>query len=207
MTATTAASRMTVRDLLFDSADALPPEEQLSVEQYLDPLYEKIGLLRQVGRSFVAQEFTRVLLEVIDSDLVTLIGTAWRKHWLLIDAADRTAGSPGAQEQVVLATHHISSIQEPDVDVLLDGALLGTINLTLEASFDIRGLIATIREGRIVFIRAGSCSAAASLAVEGVEIARRATEFDLRSEVSLARDIPPVSPLQSENRRPRSMQE
>jgi hypothetical protein len=134
----------------------------------------------------------RVLEGLIDTDVLALMGTAWRKHATLVAVARRTAASPGVEEQVVLATHRMSSIQEPEVDLLLDGMLMGTLEVKISVDFVVRGLVAVVREGRLVGLRAGSCSAEAAFALEDVEIARRKTHFDLPSEISLANGIPLV---------------
>lgn len=191
MTSTPTAS-LSVRDLLFEPDEDRTLEANLDDGQALGAVDEKIGVLGRVVREFLVQELTRVILEVVDSDVVALMGAAWRKHTKLVEAARRTSASPGAEEQVVLATHRMSSIQEPQVDVLVDGALLGTLDLRVSVSFDVEGLVAVVRDGRLIGLRAGSSTAEAALAIEGIEIARRDMEFDLTSEISLANGIPLV---------------
>ena len=192
MTSTVAPSRLSVRDLLFEPDGSRALEQRLDQGQPIAPVDEKIGLFGRVGREFVIQELTRVILEVVDSDILALMGTAWRKHSKLVEAGRRTAASPGAEEQVVLATHQMSSIREPQVDLIMDGATLGTLDLRVSVAFEVRGLVAVVREGRLVTLRAGSCTAEAALAIEGVEVARREAGWDLTSQISPANGIPLV---------------
>jgi hypothetical protein len=189
MTSPLAASPLSVRDLLFEPGEDLMLDARLDDGQALGVVDEKIRVLGRVGREFVVEELTRAILEVVDSDVLALMGAAWRKHTKLVETARRTSTSPGAEEQVVLATHRMSSIQEPQVDVLVDGTLLGTLDLRVSVSFEVKGLVAIVREGRLIALRAGSSTAEAALAIEGIEIARRDMEFDLTSEISLASGI------------------
>jgi hypothetical protein len=182
-------SPVSIRELLFGAEEDTRLEEHLGEAGSLDSLDEEIGVVGNVGRNLVTKELSRVILEVIDSDLASLLGAAWRKHSKLRDAARRTVASPGTEEQVVLATHRMSSVQEPSVDLILDGVLITTIDLALQVSFEIRGLLGTVREGKLVGLEAGSCSAEGSLEVEGVEVARRGMELDLTTQVALGNGI------------------
>ena len=63
--------------------------------------------------------------------------------------------NPTAREVVELATHHIESSHRPTVDVFLNGSAIATINIDLTCT--IAGLIAGIRQGRLMEVQSGTC--------------------------------------------------
>ncbi|MBD0689735.1 hypothetical protein [Streptomyces sp. CBMA123] len=86
--------------------------------------------------------------------------------------------------------------------VLVDGEPVGTLVVTIEVVFDLQGIVVVVRRGRIVAVRAGHCTATATLAVEQITVASRQGQFDLPGGVRWRRGMqlrpcplpPPGSP-------------
>ncbi|MGQ4390047.1 hypothetical protein [Streptomyces sp. SAS_270] len=144
------------------------------------------------------------LASAIDSFLgleffdVTAIG--WRKHPALKAAARRTRAAPGSEEVVALATHQVTSSHSPYVDVFLDGAKIGTLDVRLILIFRIGGLVAIVRNAHLVSIRSGHCALEARLALRRIVLAQRQGKLDLpgiwhmHDPIPLLHDEPPPPP-------------
>jgi len=55
----------------------------------------------------------------------------WRRHAALTAAADRTRVNPGSWEVVDLATHRITSVHRPYVELLLNDVHVATVRFEL----------------------------------------------------------------------------
>jgi hypothetical protein len=113
----------------------------------------------------------------------------WKKDEALVEAARRTVADPSTQEVVELATHRITSVHRPTIDLLLDGVRIGTLHM--EATFDcvLEGVVGTVARGRLVALRYGRCDATATVLADDIEIVRREGILDLGLETSLGAGI------------------
>ena len=80
---------------------------------------------------------------------------------------------------VKLATHRISSVHRPYVELLVNGVHLANVNFELEIEFVVTALVVTVREGHVVSVRAGECDVVATLAAEGFRLASRREHLEL----------------------------
>jgi hypothetical protein len=80
---------------------------------------------------------------------------------------------------VELASQRIRSRHRPFVDVLVNDVHMATVSLELDLEFLIKTLVASVRGGKVVNLRSGSCEATATLAVEGIQVASRRASFEL----------------------------
>jgi hypothetical protein len=114
-----------------------------------------------------------------------VLASGWQKHSQLRAAGRRTREAPGTQETVVLAEHRISYEANPYVDVLLSGAQLTRVTVTLLLTADVTGLAASVSEGRLTGLSAGRALLAAALEVAGAPVARRSVELRLPLDLGL----------------------
>lgn len=181
MTTATATRPLTVARLLFgedqDPGEALA--RALDDKGVLGSLDTALRLVSQAGRQAADGQVATVAQGLLDLDLGDLVAAGWRKQGELAAAAERTAVNPGSSEVVQLASHRISSVHRPFVDLLVNDVLVATINFELDIEFVIRALVATVRDGHIVSLSSGSCEATATLAAEGLRLASRRARFDL----------------------------
>lgn len=127
--------------------------------------------------------------DLLNLDLVDVLMTAWRKHAALTAAARRTTAAPGSSEVVDLATHRITMAQRPYIDLLCDEVRVGRVQLELRLDFTVAGLVAVVRAGCLVAVQAGHCTIAATLLIEGEQVATRSTHLDLPLAVRLGAGI------------------
>jgi hypothetical protein len=103
----------------------------------------------------------------------------WRKQGQLAAAAERTAANPGTSEVVELATHRISSVHHPYVELFVNDVRVTTVNFELDLEFEVKALVATVRDGHLVSLHSGDCDLSATLTAEGVRLASRRQQFSL----------------------------
>jgi hypothetical protein len=108
-----------------------------------------------------------------------LVVAGWRKQGQLAAAAERTAANPGTSELVELATHRVSSVHHPYVELLVNDVRVTTVNFELDLEFEIKALVATMRAGHLVSLHSGDCDLSATLAAEGVQLASRRAQLEL----------------------------
>ncbi|WLW58088.1 hypothetical protein [Streptomyces sp. YU58] len=124
----------------------------------------------------------------------------WRSHAALTDAAHRTRATPGSEEVVALASHEITSNHRPYIDVFMDGAKVGTLDIWLDLLFRISGLVTVVRDAHLVAIRSGECVLEARLAAQQILLAQREGPLDLpgvwhlHTPLPLLDDRPPAPP-------------
>ena len=181
MTTAMATRPLTTSVFLFsedqDTAQALA--QALHEHDVLGSLDTALQLVSQTGRQAADSQIATVAHALLDLDLGGLMAAGWRKQGELAAAAERTAANPGSSEVVELASHRISSVHRPSVELLINGAHVATINFELDIEFVVKALVVTVRNGHIVSLHSGACDVAATLAAEGLRLASRQTHLNL----------------------------
>lgn len=149
--------------------------------------------LSQTGREAAGSQIATVAHELLDLDMGDLAVAGWRRHATLTAAADRTRINPGSSEVVDLATHRITSVHRPYVELLLNDVHVTTVRFELRVEFLVRALVATVHDGHVVSLGFGACDVTATLAAEDVQL----FEQQARLDVSLL--IPVPLPLHRED--------
>jgi hypothetical protein len=176
----TAAHPLTASAFLFDDEDtghALA--RALDEHGVLGSLDSALGLVARTTREAAGDQVAAVADGVLDLDLGDLVVAGWRKQGQLAAAAERTAANPGTSELVELATHRVSSVHHPYVELLVNDVRVTTVNFELDLEFEIKALVATVRDGHLVSLHSGDCDLSATLTAEGVRLASRSQHFDL----------------------------
>jgi hypothetical protein len=145
----------------------------------------------------VDAEIAVVAARLLDLPLGDALLSAWRTYDALVTAAERTFAVPGSEEVVVLATHRVAWSYDPHLDLLVDGVRVTTLDFALGVTFDLDGIVAVVRQGELVALRAGECTITASLTLQGATLAHRrarmhaAVVLPLRPPVPLLGDAMP----------------
>jgi hypothetical protein len=181
---------VTVRTVLFGAAD---PAVVLALAPGWRGVLDRVdGVLTPVsaaGRSVVDRELTAVLSGLLGLDLGQVLIGGWLRHRALLAAARVTRANPTATELVQLAPHRISTAHRPYVDIVVDGVKLAEVHFDLGLIVDVDGLLATVRQERLVTVQGGRCAVTASLACEGYELAQRRSVLDPAATVCLGTGI------------------
>ena len=160
-----------------DSTGALT--DAIDEQQVTDLLGGSLRELPESGRAAVSGEVASAVEGLLDFDLGDLLLSGWCKHAEVRAAARRTAAAPGSAEVVALATHRVTSTHEPAVDLLVNGATVATVQLELRIEFLLKGIVVTVREGRLAAVRPGTCEVTATLEAEGRRLASRSRELEV----------------------------
>lgn len=159
------------------SVDALA--HTLDQHGVLGVLDTALGQVSQAGREAAGSQVATVAHGLLDLDLGDLAVAGWRKHADLTTAAERTRATPGSSEVVELASHRITSVYQPFVEVLINDARVATIRFELAIELLVKALVGTVRGGQLVSLRAGTCEVTGRLSAEGVPLVNRQGQFDL----------------------------
>ncbi|MGW0705243.1 hypothetical protein ACWD4G_04600 [Streptomyces sp. NPDC002643] len=183
---TAPAEPYTVRTFLLgpESSDSSDPADALA-----GPLHDGGATRQLLGRTgrplspaadhAVEHQLAGSIDSFLTLDVFDIAAGGWRRHAALTDAAHRTRAAPGSEEIVALAQHEIDSHHHPYIDVYVDGAKIGTLDVLLDLLFRIDGLVAVVRDAHIVAIRSGSCVLDAMLAAQEIPLAQRQGTLDL----------------------------
>jgi hypothetical protein len=159
------------------SVDALA--HTLNQHGVLGVLDTALGQVSQAGREEAGSQVATVAHGLLDLDLGDLVVAGWRKHAALTTAAERTRATPGSSEVVELASHRVTSVYQPFVEVLINDARVATIRFELAIELLVKALVGTVRGGQLVSLRAGTCEVTGRLSAEGVSLVNRQGQFDL----------------------------
>jgi hypothetical protein len=181
----------TALDLLFGGGEDAPgalAHEILSAGAGQN-LGRALENLPKVTREAAVREATTAAAGLLEVDLIGVLVTGWREHHDLAAAARRTLAAPGSTELVDVATHGITTTQQPSVGVLVDGRQVATLQLGLSVVFDVSALVAGVSAGRLVAVHSGHCDITATLAVQGTDVVTRRAHLELPSVVPLSPGI------------------
>lgn len=145
----------------------------------LGPLGPALRAVSQTGREAAGSQIAAVAHELLDLDMGDLAVAGWRRHAALTAAADRTRVNPGSSEVVDLATHRITSVHRPYVELLLNDVHVATVRFELRVEFLVRALVATVRNGHVASLGFGACDVTATLAAEGVQLLEQRARLDV----------------------------
>ncbi|MFJ8434840.1 hypothetical protein ACIQ9P_26415 [Kitasatospora sp. NPDC094019] len=194
MTTATLSDPATARALLFGTdqpggaVDALA--QSLRRQDTVATLLRGVPRLTGAAGRAVEHEVATALDRQLGRDLFGFAAAGWSRYTALTAAARRTRADPSSEEVVALADHRISSANSPRVDLLVDGAPVGSVRMELTVDIELAGIVAVVRQARLVALRAGSCTVTGTLTVDQEKIVRRSRRYDLPGAVRLRNGIP-----------------
>lgn len=204
MTTAIPTQPMTTAAFFFPGSGSIGPvdvvsSDQASIEAMADALRQQGALgsisaavktLSRAGLGAVSNQIATAANGLLDVDLGDLVVAGWCQFADLTAAAKRTAAAPGSVEVVELATHSITWTHNPQIDVLVNDARVATVHFELSIRFKVKGLVATVRYGRLVGFSSGGCEVTGTLAAAGRQLAQREAQFQLPLLVRLGDGIP-----------------
>jgi hypothetical protein len=141
--------------------------------------------LPPLTRDAALGQVTTAAAGLLDINLADVVAAGWRKHADLTAAARRTLAAPGSTDLVDLASHRVSTAQEPYVTILVDGHRVATVRFGLSLAFEISSLLAEIHGGRLVALHSGRCMVTGTLAIQGINVITRQAHIDLPGVIAL----------------------
>ncbi len=141
--------------------------------------------LTAIGFDILGGRVGRLVGELLNVELGSVIGSALTKNQAIADALRSTAEKPGPEVVIPLADHTLTSEYSPSVAIVVDASTISTISFHVVLATTIEGGLLVISRGHIVALRAGRAKLSASLACEGVRIAEHTAELDLPAAMGL----------------------
>lgn len=186
---TTAALHLPLRRVIF--GDIGRDESATVLAGRLDEDNLKT-VLTEASPALISSARTEVgsaVSSILDMDAFDALTLGWRKYRVLAEAARRTSTTPGTRELVELARHKLVAGYKPHIDVYVDGAKWGQLDLELALSADVVGVLGVVTEGRLVALRSGHIDLAVKLRCEGFDLASGDRRVDIGAELSLGDGI------------------
>jgi hypothetical protein len=141
--------------------------------------------LPPLTREAAVGRVTKAAAGLLDVNLADVVAAGWQKHADLTAAARRTLAAPGSTDLVDLASHRVSTAQEPYVTILVDGHRVATVRFGVSLAFEISALLAEIKAGRLVALHSGRCVVTGTLAIQDVNVITRQADIDLPGIIAL----------------------
>ncbi len=182
----------TLRRILFDDGGGGDLDEPADAAGATGAIDGRLGALPPGLRAAARAEILKVIAGVLDQGLADVLAAGWRRWDEISAAARRSLETPGSREIVELADHEITSTHRPSVDVTFDGKKITEIEATIELAAELHAVTAVVAGGRLTALRTGRADVSASLAIVGVEVAKRSCRVELPIEVGLGAGIPLV---------------
>jgi hypothetical protein len=193
MTAPVLNPTATVRDLLFGGPPVDPADEiAKSMREH-----STLGSLLPGFPGHTAaieREVATATDGLLSLNLADAAAAGWKKYDALRQAARRTRDAPTTEEIVALATHRIESSHDPAVVLYIDGKSVATIEIELQITFNMSGVLAVVRGARLTAIRSGACTVTGSLAMQQILITKRQRQFDLPGAIQLRHGVALLEP-------------
>jgi hypothetical protein len=158
--------------------------ELLSASGALSP-FARMGLTGQMVGGPVAG----ALAEALTLDLGDIIFWGWQTHHSLQAAARATLAGAGPPQHVSLATHGITSVHHPQVDVIVDEQQTMTITFDLTLIFSLEALLLTVQRGLLIGLSPAGCHVEMTFGAHGMNVSRSWT-YRLPDLVNLQYGLP-----------------
>lgn len=116
-----------------------------------------------IAWGMLKEEAAARLSEVLDLDVLEVIGQAWSKARELREYADPLKHPPDETSIVHLGEHAVTCEVYPVLEIKLDEVVLRELRFTLNLAAKFRSVALTIRGGAIRAVAPGACAALAEL--------------------------------------------
>lgn len=128
---------------------------------------------RAIRWPWVREVIAERVQDLLNLDVVAVLGEAWKKYSEVEKYADRQKFGPDVSVLVPLAEHTVTSKHHPRVEVLLHETPIGSVEFDLEFSITFEACELKIQDAAIREIRAGSARGEASLKLAGIALLKR----------------------------------
>jgi hypothetical protein len=172
---------VSVRSIFFNSpADAVAAlTTAVGSGEAGEQIRGALGRMGDAGQSAVFGEVASVAAGLLELDVTEIFGAALGRHSALRREAAASLAAPHTERIAELATHSVSYDHHPSIEIHVANLPVATIGLLARLEFRVRGLLAVVRGGRLIAIRAGNCDLTGTLAIAGVRVAQREVRLDL----------------------------
>lgn len=190
-------TRFTLCDLFNVKEEVEKQKEQLANNSSFDTIKEKMS--EQKGKSPLLAKFSDRLIplilgkldELLDIDIFQdILGTTWSQQKELAKYANAGEYPPQKTVLVPILEHSLDSEHNPSVEPKIGGIHMGTIDLQVEASFVINGVILEICNARIMKLHLDGILGGGVIKLSGVPFLEKESDtLDLPGTIDLGEGI------------------
>lgn len=131
--------------------------------------------VRQLARNRLAAAVS----QIIGIDLTDLLLEAWSRWDELLEAADKSTNDPDVETLVSLGSRPFGTGREYELEIVIDGKRLDTVQLAFRVWLEFRELAAAVANGCITRVESGSCHLEATLTADDVVLTKWPRDIDL----------------------------
>jgi hypothetical protein len=113
------------------------------------------------------------LYRALDVDLTGILRSGWQTAVMLQEYRDPARHPPGEEKLVKIATTKLTSTHKPKLEVLVNGAVVGSLVFDAKLTLDIAGSRLRIRDGRIWEVMGSEFEGQCELSYRGLLLVRR----------------------------------
>jgi len=158
---------------------------------------DALGRMPDATKGAVLAEVGKAAAEIMEFDVTDVFRKAWERHSALRRAAAATGADPDSEHIMELATHTMSLTHRPSVELHIEDLPAVTIGVHVRLNVTVRGMLAVVRGGRLVAIRAGSGDVTGRLTLADREVAQRRVTLALPITIRLDEGLSlPAGPVQ-----------
>jgi hypothetical protein len=118
------------------------------------------------AREALGAELSAAAGGLLEEDLGSILLSGLMGYHCLVAAARETAADADVTRLVTLDDHLVRVTYDPHIDVLVDRERVYELRMGLSVTFTVRGLAATVRAGRLAYVRVAHCAADVRLSWE-----------------------------------------
>jgi hypothetical protein len=152
------------------------------------------GLGRTLGRRSIRGAVFAQIGEkaagVLDRSYSEIFHEVWGRHDALRQSAANTRDRPGSEEIVEMTTYDVSFEDRPTITVQVGDLEPLALPMEIVLQMTVRGLIAVVRDGRLVGLRAGTAEITGTLSFAGTQVATKQATLELPGVIMLGRGLP-----------------
>lgn len=118
----------------------------------------------------VADKIADLLNNITIKDIML---RAWNKYHYLDKYLDKSKYAPDETILVPLAEHTIKSKHHPSIEILVNDHIVDEIKLDITVVFKLKGIMLTIKDGKIRQIQTGTCKVSGTVKCEQMILAKK----------------------------------
>lgn len=190
----------TLKDFFHTSETGLAEEKGISLET--SPRISSVRRALEEANTGIRWPFLKSKIvehvdDLLDIKVKDILVGGWKKYRQLQKYLKDGEHPTNETILLPLAEHTINSSHKPSLKVILDGALLESIDFEIKLSLKLKGLVLEIRGGKIKQAQTGTCQGTGSIKCEGIALVdKKTSEFKLPGVIGFE-NSPTAHPAQS----------
>ena len=169
-------SDITLADIFLSDVKVLSKDQKSSIETSKQ-MEELKKTLQKEAKSFkwpsMLDQVTDKMVDLLGITIKDIMVGAWNKYHYLDKYLDKSKYTPDETILVPLVEHTIKSKHNPSIEILVNDQVIDDIKLDITVVFKLKGIILTIKDGKIRQIQTGICKVSGTVKCEQMMLAQK----------------------------------